>query len=323
MLQPAGALDEPPAPVNVDPSLKGDWFVAGRTKDVPEGKIFPTRILDQDLILWRSAAGLRCWLDLCIHRGAKLSIGALCQDRVKCAYHGWEYDPGGRCVRIPAHPQLAPPAKARATAFPVFERHGLIWMSFEPATPEPPLIADLGAPGFRSRANGPYPAAAGAPRLVENFLDVAHLPIVHHGSLGTADLPEIGDYEVEEGPGGPRAHGIRVFQPNPDGSGIPSEVTYDYGALRPLTVYLVKRFREQIADIMFFVTPESRDRSKAYFLSCANYDNGTEEQGKAFTDLIIGQDLPVVESQRPELLPLDLQAELHLRSDRMAIAYRL
>jgi len=34
------------------------------------------------------------------------------------------------------------------------------------------------------------------------------------------------------------------------------------------------------------------------------------------------QDRAIVESQRPELLPLDLQAELHLRSDRMAIAYR-
>jgi hypothetical protein len=36
----------------------------------------------------------------------------------------------------------------------------------------------------------------------------------------------------------------------------------------------------------------------------------------------MAQDIPVVESQRPELLPLDLQAELHLRSDRLAIAYR-
>jgi phenylpropionate dioxygenase-like ring-hydroxylating dioxygenase large terminal subunit len=34
------------------------------------------------------------------------------------------------------------------------------------------------------------------------------------------------------------------------------------------------------------------------------------------------QDKPVVESQRPELLPLDLQEELHLRSDKTAIAYR-
>jgi phenylpropionate dioxygenase-like ring-hydroxylating dioxygenase large terminal subunit len=37
---------------------------------------------------------------------------------------------------------------------------------------------------------------------------------------------------------------------------------------------------------------------------------------------IFGQDRPIVQSQRPELLPLDLQAELHLRSDRTAIAYR-
>jgi phenylpropionate dioxygenase-like ring-hydroxylating dioxygenase large terminal subunit len=42
----------------------------------------------------------------------------------------------------------------------------------------------------------------------------------------------------------------------------------------------------------------------------------------AYQDTIFAQDRPIVESQRPELLPLDLQAELHLRSDRTAIAYR-
>jgi phenylpropionate dioxygenase-like ring-hydroxylating dioxygenase large terminal subunit len=49
-----------------------------------------------------------------------------------------------------------------------------------------------------------------------------------------------------------------------------------------------------------------------------------EPQGDmiAFQDKIFAQDRPIVESQRPELLPLDLQAELHLRSDRTAIAYR-
>jgi phenylpropionate dioxygenase-like ring-hydroxylating dioxygenase large terminal subunit len=41
-----------------------------------------------------------------------------------------------------------------------------------------------------------------------------------------------------------------------------------------------------------------------------------------FQDEVTAQDLPIVESQRPEMLPLDLQAELHLRSDRTAIAYR-
>ena len=41
-----------------------------------------------------------------------------------------------------------------------------------------------------------------------------------------------------------------------------------------------------------------------------------------YQDEIFGQDRPIVQSQRPELLPLDLQAELHLKSDRTAIAYR-
>ena len=43
---------------------------------------------------------------------------------------------------------------------------------------------------------------------------------------------------------------------------------------------------------------------------------------RAYQDIITGQDIPIVESQRPERLPLDLQAELHLRSDRIAVAYR-
>jgi phenylpropionate dioxygenase-like ring-hydroxylating dioxygenase large terminal subunit len=39
-------------------------------------------------------------------------------------------------------------------------------------------------------------------------------------------------------------------------------------------------------------------------------------------DLLVSQDVRVVESQRPELRPLDLAEELLLRSDRTAIAYR-
>ena len=45
-------------------------------------------------------------------------------------------------------------------------------------------------------------------------------------------------------------------------------------------------------------------------------------QLREFQDRIVAQDKPIVESQRPELLPLDLAEELHLRSDRTAIAYR-
>ena len=39
-------------------------------------------------------------------------------------------------------------------------------------------------------------------------------------------------------------------------------------------------------------------------------------------DTIFGQDQVVVESQRPDRVPFDLAAELHLRFDAVAVAYR-
>jgi vanillate O-demethylase monooxygenase subunit len=41
-----------------------------------------------------------------------------------------------------------------------------------------------------------------------------------------------------------------------------------------------------------------------------------------FEDTIFGQDQVVVESQRPERVPFDLAAELHLTFDAVAVAYR-
>jgi hypothetical protein len=54
-----------------------------------------------------------------------------------------------------------------------------------------------------------------------------------------------------------------------------------------------------------------------------NYGHDIQESELVmWQDSIFGQDAPIFRSQRPELLPLDLQAELHLKSDRAAIAYR-
>jgi vanillate O-demethylase monooxygenase subunit len=41
-----------------------------------------------------------------------------------------------------------------------------------------------------------------------------------------------------------------------------------------------------------------------------------------FEDTIFGQDQVVVESQRPDRVPFDLAAELHLKFDAVAVAYR-
>lgn len=163
---------------------------------------------------------------------------------------------------------------------------------------------------------------ASGPRLVENFLDVAHLPIVHEGLLGDSAHAKIDDFDVNEGVDGLTSSGIRLWQPDPDGTGKGAPVVYTYKVCRPLTAYFAKESSKQ-AFSMMIVTPLDETESVMWMTIAMNYAHEVPaEQLRAFQDKIVSQDMRVVESQRPEMLPLDLQAELHLRSDRMAIAYR-
>jgi phenylpropionate dioxygenase-like ring-hydroxylating dioxygenase large terminal subunit len=315
-----------------DPRLLSAWLAVAWSREVETGAKMARRIMARDLVLWRSSEGtLHCWLDLCIHRGARLSLGTIQtnagQECLACPYHGWRYAASGQCVSIPAHPGLMPPVKARAQTFAVRERYGVIWVCFgEPAAdvPEFPLAEEA---GFRVLLAGPYRFRALGPRLIENLLDVAHLGIVHAGLLGDPEHGEIEDYEVDMGAhgasSGPAAKEIRIWQPDPDGTGTPALVSYHYEVQGPLTAHFVKLHGEQRFGILAQVAPIDGEFSEMRLVMVLNYGHEIPDAELiAFQDRVTEQDRAIVESQRPELLPLDLQAELHLRSDRMAIAYR-
>ena len=54
-----------------------------------------------------------------------------------------------------------------------------------------------------------------------------------------------------------------------------------------------------------------------------NYSTGNSDEALLnYQDRVTAQDVPIVESQRPQLLPLDLKQEIHAPSDRLAVAYR-
>ena len=311
-----------------DPVLLGEWFLVAWADEIAQWQKVARRALGRDLLLWRSSEGLRCWLDLCIHRGAKLSLGTIRAagergECLVCPYHAWEYAPSGQCVRIPAHPGFTPPAKARAQAFTALERYGAVWVCIGEPNGEPPRFAFAEAPGFRTIPAGPYIFRALGPRVIENVLDVAHLGYVHAGLLGEPEKLEVEDYEVVDGPSGPEAKQIRIWQPNPDGTGKGALVTYHYWIAGPLTAGLEKVSGERRFAILAQVTPLDHEYSAMRMLMSINHgDELDDAELRAFQDTVAEQDRVVVESQRPELLPLDLQAELHLRSDRMAIAYR-
>jgi len=306
-----------------DPLLLDDWHAVAWASEVSDAAPAPIRLLETDLVLWRNRDGIHVWRDLCVHRGSRLSGGRVTGGCLACPYHGWEYDSAGQCVRFPAHPEQPPPERAHATVYPVEEKYGLVWVSLGNPRQDIPNFPEGDDASFRKIPAGPYRYRAHGPRVVENFLDVAHFPFVHAGYLGDPAQTRIGDYEVEVSPGGIVARDISVWQPDTDGTGRAAEVFYTYHVSRPLAASFTKVHGPNRFSIFATVAPVGECESLAWLVMAMNYARDTPaEELRRYQDIVTQQDIPIVEAQRPELLPLDLQAELHLRSDRAAIAYR-
>jgi phenylpropionate dioxygenase-like ring-hydroxylating dioxygenase large terminal subunit len=329
-----------------DPLLNREWFAVAWSREIEPGMLVARRLMARDLVLWRSQEGLHCWRDLCVHRGARLSLGAIRpatvptsapsvsesrtdrSDCLVCPYHAWEYAPSGICVHIPSHPEMTPPVRARVETYQVRERYGVVWVAMgEPRGPLPEFLLPE-ALGFRTVLAGPYRFRALGPRVIENLLDVAHLGFVHAGLLGDPQRGQVEDYAVSAGSSGadwrgPEAREIRIWQPDPDGTGVAALVNYHYWVNGPLTAGFVKTEGVRRFGILAQVAPIDEETCESRLIMSLNYgDEVDDAELLRFQDHVTEQDRVVVESQRPELLPLDLQAELHLRSDRMAIAYR-
>lgn len=314
------------------------WHPVARVDDLGDAPLAAT-LLGEALVLWRDATGaVHAWSDRCPHRGARLSMGRVLREadaaggaRLECPYHGWRFAAGGRCERIPALPGFEPPSGHRATARDALVRHGMVWVRLAPGASPPPAFAPEEDPRLRKVACGPYDVDTSAPRVVENFLDLAHFGFVHEGSLGAREHPEVDDYRVEDTPTGVRVTGCRAFQPvssiHATGGAV---IDYGYEVTGPYAAVLTKApsdpaavaiegFREAIA---LFVCPTSEEACRVWFrLAMTDFASG-EASMRAFQDAIFAQDAPIVASQRPKRLPLDPRAELHCAADKASAAYR-
>ena len=308
-----------------DPVLARQWMALARSEDVTDRPV-RAELLGEAVVLWRSETGLQAFRDLCIHRGAALSLGHVEGGELVCPYHGWRYGGDGACTRIPAQPAGAKvPTKARALTYLCQERYGLVWVALETPETEVPLYTEATEPGFYTLSAGPYVLQAEPPRVIENFLDVSHLMWVHEGLLGVPDYAEIPDHHVHRVGDTLRSDPIDIFQPDPDGRGKALTNRYVYEVLAPTTA----RFRKtdpdtgEVFSMLLHATPTAAGETLAYALLSRNYDlDASDETYIDFQNTLMAQDKRIIESQRPENLPLDLQAELHLKSDRLAIAYR-
>jgi phenylpropionate dioxygenase-like ring-hydroxylating dioxygenase large terminal subunit len=288
------------------------------------------RLLDEDLVLWRGADGTpRAWADRCPHRGARLTLGRIvaCDDgeRLECAYHGWQFNAAGACRRIPAMPEFKPPSGHRATVYETRESCGLVWVRLAPAETALPRFDGESDPDLRKLLCGPYEVEASAPRIVENFLDLAHFGFVHEGWLGDRAHTELDGYALTATPDGFVASGCRAWQPQSNRLAERGRwVDYRYELTAVYSAVLTKLPREadgQRDEIALFVCPREPERSTVWFRLAVTDTTSSDAQLRAFQDTIFAQDRPVLESQTPKRLPLG-GGELHCAADRSSTAYR-
>ena len=315
-------------------AMRNFWHPVMYASELGEDRPAKAVLLDQDLVLVRLGGEVRCFRDLCLHRGTALSLGWVEGDRLRCAYHGWTYDPEGVAVEIPARPELSGHLKVQLTRYPVREKDGLIWVSLveEPVFPIPEF-PEYGDGSYRVVAGPVYEWKCSAPRRLENFVDFAHFAWIHDGVLGTRDRPEVPDHDVIREGGELRFAYPDYIEPShiekneglaPTTEEIETDISYRL--FMPFTVLLEQRVPGDKHYVLFFsVCPIGPKRIRNFTFMSRDYalDEETDQKMLEFNELVISQDRPIVESQRPEELPVDLSAELHVRGvDAISLQYR-
>ena len=166
---------------------------------------------------------------------------------------------------------------------------------------------------------------------MENFTDFGHFPWVHPGLLGDPERPVVPSHQVHTGGHVLRYEIVRPEAPNSDDFPVfgneqagPPQRRSRYELHLPYTIVLRLGWGGERGMVYFFASqPVAADCCAGYVVIGRNYNiDQPDHVIREFEDTIFGQDQVVVESQRPERVPFDLAAELHLRFDAVAVAYR-
>jgi phenylpropionate dioxygenase-like ring-hydroxylating dioxygenase large terminal subunit len=318
-------------------ALERFWQPVCAAEAVKDGPHF-VQLLGRPLTVVRLEGHLACFDDVCRHMGASLSLASVVPgpggtgEVLRCAYHGWSYDLTGRCVDIPARRDAPIPRDARVHSYPARERYGLVWVCLAgeaaAAIPEFPEFDD---PEFHKTPLRVYePWLCSAPRIVMGALDDTHFPWVHPGLLGDPEHPEPpdhrayleGDYLVST---------YSTLQPANEtisgaASGAGLETVSYTNWCSPSSIRLLKAGPAGRYSIYEVVCPVAHDRSLIFLQMARDFDTDPARDADyvAFEDVIQEQDRPVVESQRPWLLPpLSSRLMLYVRpADLPLIAYQ-
>jgi len=160
------------------------WYPMARSSELGRRPQAVT-LMDTPLVVFRGAGGVPAVvLDRCGHRNYPLSLGTVTGDGLlQCGYHGWTYDGGGQCLRVPGLRHGRTQSTWHVPSYATVEQDGFVWAWGEPdAEPTRPPFAlpvvdgrGAGETVFRCDLDSTLRAA------LENALDVPHTAFLHRG----------------------------------------------------------------------------------------------------------------------------------------------
>ena len=217
------------------------------------------------------------------------------------------------------------PANGR---LPVLERYCHLWTSLGEPTVDLFAIPQHGEHDRQSISGGTFGVNTSAPRAVENFLDLGHLPFVHAGLLGAEPHTEVTDYDVEitSDPVELIATRCRVFQPQAGPTAQGGQISeYTFRVPHPYCAVLYKTSPvdpSRMDVLAIFAQALAPDWIRAHWFVCRLDEANNPTMLRRFSHSVFGNDKMILENQFPRQLPLDARAETPIRADRSAIAYR-
>ena len=165
------------------PPFPEGWYLVETRESLLREKLVEKTWMGEKIVAWCDEKGRVCVADsICPHLGSSLGPdvgGKVCDGRLVCPFHGFEFDTTGQCVATPNAPA---PRAAKLKVYETREISGLVFAWYgngnRPAhwdlPGEPATGAEWSKPGFRRLRFRSHPQ-----ETAENSVDLGHLRYVH------------------------------------------------------------------------------------------------------------------------------------------------
>ncbi len=292
------------------------WTIVGLASDLTAGKPLAMTVSGERVVFFRDATGKPVALiDRCPHRGVALSLGRIDHGEIECPFHGWRFDGAGKNCRVPWNPD-ARRDRLGAIALPVSEAGGLLWLFTGCETDTQPYVSDTFSIDNMLICAQSVTWRAHWTRVMENMLDMPHLPFVHRRTIGK-ELSRSGgeqmDVRWEERPYGAR---IRV---SVDGVPRPGYLEYRF----PNVMELFIDPPGKVLRLSAICVPVDEETTRLVLLTARDFAR-TKLLNPVFRLMnkrIAQEDQRIVESSQPAAVPPPAE-EASVRTDAPTLAFR-